>query len=158
MAKKPKTVFVCQECGYESPRWMGRCICGAWNSMVEEKIIDTPENDSRRRGSAVSSAPGGSGRSGGRPGMLKKVGSAERDRIDTGIGELNRVLGGGLVQGSLVLISGEPGIGKSTLIIQAAENIARSGALCIRRGIGGADQDAGRPGLPGDQRRSLCAV
>lgn len=119
MAKKAKTVFVCQECGYESPKWMGQCICGAWNSMVEEKILDTPENDSRRRSSAEAGA-------GARPSPLTKVGSADYARIDTGIGELNRVLGGGLVKGSLVLISGEPGIGKSTLIIQAAANMAKT--------------------------------
>ena len=119
MAKKPKTVYVCQECGYESPRWMGKCICGAWNTMVEEKIVETPESDSRRRGAAAG------GRSAA-PAPLRKVGSAEHERIDTGIGELNRVLGGGLVKGSLVLISGEPGIGKSTLIIQAAASIAKA--------------------------------
>lgn len=119
MGKKSRTVFVCQECGYESPKWMGQCICGAWNSMVEEKIVDTPENDNRRR----SSAPAGAGAVAS---PLTKVGSADHVRIDTGIGELNRVLGGGLVKGSLVLISGEPGIGKSTIIIQAAANMART--------------------------------
>lgn len=115
MAKKNKTVFVCQECGYESPKWMGQCICGAWNSMVEEKVVDTPENDTRRRTSAEA-----------KPSKLKEVGSGDYIRIDTGIGELNRVLGGGLVRGSLTLISGEPGIGKSTMIIQAAANLAKS--------------------------------
>ncbi|MBR3784893.1 MAG: DNA repair protein RadA [Firmicutes bacterium] len=118
MAKKAKTVFVCQECGNESPRWMGQCICGAWNSMVEEKVIDTPVNDTRRRASE--------GAKGARPSKLKEVGSSDYRRIDTGISELNRILGGGLVPGSLTLISGEPGIGKSTLIIQAAANLAKS--------------------------------
>ena len=115
MAKKSKTVFVCQECGYESPKWMGQCICGAWNSMVEEKVVDAPQNDTRRRTSAEA-----------KPSRLKEVGSGDYIRIDTGIGELNRVLGGGLVRGSLTLISGEPGIGKSTMIIQAAANLAKS--------------------------------
>jgi len=118
MAKKAKTVFVCQECGNESPRWMGQCICGAWNSMVEEKVIDAPVNDTRRRASE--------GAKGARPSKLKEVGSSDYQRIDTGISELNRILGGGLVPGSLTLISGEPGIGKSTLIIQAAANLAKS--------------------------------
>lgn len=118
MAKKAKTVFVCQECGNESPRWMGQCICGAWNSMVEEKVIDAPVNDTRRRASE--------GAKGARPSKLKEVGSSNYRRIDTGIEELNRILGGGLVPGSLTLISGEPGIGKSTLIIQAAANLAKS--------------------------------
>lgn len=54
MAKKAKTVFVCQECGYESPKWLGQCICGAWGSMIEEKVVETAQNDGRRRGSAVS--------------------------------------------------------------------------------------------------------
>lgn len=118
MAKKAKTVFVCQECGNESPRWMGQCICGAWNSMVEEKVVETQINDTRRRASE--------GAKGARASKLKEVGSSDYQRIDTGIGELNRILGGGLVPGSLTLISGEPGIGKSTLIIQAASNLAKS--------------------------------
>lgn len=116
MAKKGKTVFVCQECGYESSKWIGQCICGAWNSMVEEKVMPAAEDDSRRRTSA-----------GAKPARLKDIeGSGDYIRIDTGIGELNRVLGGGLVKGSLTLISGEPGIGKSTMIIQAAANLART--------------------------------
>ena len=129
MAKKAKTVFVCQECGYESTKWMGQCICGAWNSMVEEKVVDVSAEDPRRRTSGSrSSASSGSGPSdhAGRPAKLAEIRSGEAERIDTGIGELNRVLGGGLVPGSLTLISGEPGIGKSTIIIQAASHIARS--------------------------------
>lgn len=144
MAKKSKTVFVCQECGYESPKWMGQCICGAWNTMVEEKVIDLDVEDKRRRtsgrrGSGTSGVAGAerpgrktdgdfgtraAGLSVGKPVKLNQVSSGEKGRIDTGIGELNRVLGGGLVPGSLTLISGEPGIGKSTIIIQAAAHIA----------------------------------
>lgn len=130
MAKKNKTVFVCQECGYESSKWMGQCICGAWNTMVEEKVIDLNVQDKRRR---TSSRDGGGGDAGaakswsgkaGKPIKLNQISSGEKNRLDTGIGELNRVLGGGLVPGSLTLISGEPGIGKSTIIIQAAAHIA----------------------------------
>ena len=137
MAKKAKTVFMCQECGYESPKWMGQCICGAWNSMVEEKVVTIDDNDKRRRTSAGAkgTASGSFGAAGvaegssraGKPAKLSQVSSGETERIDTGIGELNRVLGGGLVPGSLTLISGEPGIGKSTIIIQAAANIAAQG-------------------------------
>jgi len=122
MAKKNRTVFVCQECGYESPKWMGQCICGAWNTMVEERVIDTDKDDKRRR-TAVKTGDNGL-RKAGKPSKLTEVVSGETERINTGIGELNRVLGGGLVPGSLVLISGEPGIGKSTIIIQAASYIA----------------------------------
>ncbi len=120
MAKKSKTVYVCQECGYESPKWMGMCICGAWNSMVEEKVVENAENDSRSRG--VKASDGTVKRA--KPSKIKEVKSGDFLRLDTGIGELNRVLGGGMVKGSLTLISGEPGIGKSTLIIQAAARIA----------------------------------
>jgi len=128
MAKKAKTVFVCQDCGYESPKWMGQCICGAWNTMIEEKVIDLAADDKRRRTSAKAAVGTGTAAKGGakagKPVKLSMVTSGEKARIDTGIGELNRVLGGGLVEGSLTLISGEPGIGKSTIIIQAAANIA----------------------------------
>ncbi len=122
MAKKSKTVFVCQECGNESPKWMGQCICGAWNTMVEEKNISNYKEDSRsRHGLSV-----GGNNEKAEPVLLNEVKSAELDRLDTGISELNRVLGGGLVKGSLVLISGEPGIGKSTMILQGASNIAKN--------------------------------
>ena len=116
MAKKSKTVFVCQECGYESTQWMGKCICGAWNSFVEEKVMPASGEDVRSRS-----------REGAKPAQLSQVGTEHYERIDTGIGELNRVLGGGMVKGSLTLISGEPGIGKSTIIIQTAANIAAKG-------------------------------
>lgn len=122
MAKKAKTVFVCQECGHEEPRWQGKCICGAWNSFVEEKLPSSSEEDSRRR-----AVPMGRGKN-YTPVALSTVKSeGDKDRIDTEIGELNRVLGGGIVPGSLTLISGEPGVGKSTLILQMANNIAKQG-------------------------------
>lgn len=116
MSKKIKTVFVCQECGFESPKWQGQCICGQWNTMIEEKVVEHKENDKRRRGNSgriIKSS------------RLSEVDSSNEMRINAGIGELNRVLGGGLVKGSLILISGEPGIGKSTIIIQAAVEIAK---------------------------------
>ncbi len=118
MAKKSKTVFVCRECGFESTKWLGKCPCGAWNSFVEEKIVDDTE-DVRKKGiKNLSAAP--------KPTAIPDVSSAASDRLDTGIPELNRVLGGGLVKGSLCLVSGEPGIGKSTIIIQAAAKISQS--------------------------------
>lgn len=125
MAKKVNSVFVCQECGYESAKWMGKCICGAWNTFVEEKIAVASIEDSRRRGSSIS-------KTGGTINRLKEINcKKDTNRIDTGIGELNRVLGGGIVKGSLVLISGEPGIGKSTMIMQAANNIAERGSKVL---------------------------
>ena len=120
MAKKAETVFICTECGFESPKWAGRCQCGAWNSFVEERVLPA--------------APGGRGKQKpdaalrSKPKALRGVTPGTADRIDTGIGELNRVLGGGLTKGTLTLIAGEPGIGKSTLILQAAVCVARRGA------------------------------
>ncbi|MDD3199424.1 MAG: DNA repair protein RadA [Eubacteriales bacterium] len=117
MSKKSRTVFVCQECGFESPKWQGQCICGQWNTMVEEKVIEHKEDDKRHRGNSGNII---------KASKLSEIRSGSETRMDTGIGELNRVLGGGLVKGSLTLISGEPGIGKSTIIIQAAAKIAQN--------------------------------
>lgn len=112
---KVKNVFVCQECGYETSKWIGKCPdCGAWNSMVEEvKTV-----------SAGSKALSGISK-GNEPKSIINIKSGEYERYDTEIKELNRVLGGGLVRGSLTLISGAPGIGKSTLLLQVANNIAK---------------------------------
>ncbi|MBR0482062.1 MAG: DNA repair protein RadA [Firmicutes bacterium] len=115
MAKR-KSVFVCQECGYESPKWMGQCICGAWNSFVEEAVREEPRS--------ISPAAKLAARQEALP--VSKVEASSGKRIDTGIKELNRVLGGGIVEGSLTLISGEPGIGKSTIITQAAAYISQT--------------------------------
>ena len=141
MAKKAKTVFVCNECGSESAKWVGQCpVCGAWNSMFEQKVVDFDASDKRRRTSGASAGAGGAGAHAfagdgsvraGRPERLAQVRSSETARIDTGIKELNRVLGGGLVPGSLCLISGEPGIGKSTIILQAAQHIAASRGIVL---------------------------
>lgn len=116
MAKKQKTVYICTECGNESNGWQGQCsFCGAWNSIVEQKVAPAPKesDDTRRRVTPLA-----------RPLPLSEVGTQNYSRIHSGSRELDRVLGDGIVLGSLILISGEPGIGKSTLIVQAANHIA----------------------------------
>lgn len=132
MAKKPKTIFVCNECGSESAKWVGQCpVCGAWNSMFEQKVVEFAADDKRRRTSGGAGGVSTGTAKAGRPERLAEVKSSEAARIDTGIRELNRVLGGGLVPGSLCLISGEPGIGKSTIILQAAQHIAESEGIVL---------------------------
>ena len=114
MAKKAKSVYMCAECGNEFPSWQGQCsYCGAWNSIVEQKVKPDADSDARRRTTSKAT-----------PSKLKSVGTGNYTRITSGISELDRVLGGGIVLGSMILISGEPGIGKSTLIIQSANSIA----------------------------------
>src|SRR3982751_753722 len=116
--KPPKIVFSCQECGAQAPKWMGRCPeCGAWNSLVEERAAETPPAGTGHRyaQSTASTAK-----------LYAEVETSNALRLSTGIGEFDRVLGGGVVPGSLVLLGGEPGIGKSTLLLQAAANMARS--------------------------------
>jgi DNA repair protein RadA/Sms len=121
MAKRPTTVFVCQECGSQSPKWLGRCAdCGAWNSLVEER----PQVE-------AAGAAGGPHRYAmagtvGAAQLYADVEIANHARLTTGIDEFDRVLGGGVVPGSLILLGGEPGIGKSTLLLQAAANMANS--------------------------------
>jgi DNA repair protein RadA/Sms len=119
MAKRPSTIFVCQECGAQSPKWLGRCgDCGAWNSLVEER----PE--AAAAGSAVGHRYALAPSNGAR--LYSEIQIEQHARLSTGIGEFDRVLGGGVVPGSLVLLGGEPGIGKSTLLLQAAANMART--------------------------------
>lgn len=107
---KEKSVWFCSNCGNESPKWMGRCpACGEWNTMVEKTVVIG-------KSMAVGGADALSGDS--RPSHLSEIGSAQESRISLGDGELDRLLGGGMVEGSLILIGGEPGIGKSTLSLQ----------------------------------------
>ena len=107
---KTKTVWFCKECGNESPKWMGRCpACGEWNTMVEEKVAT-----GKKSPVASVSVPG----AGHKPMPLSHIDSSVENRISLNNGEVDRILGGGLVEGSLVLIGGEPGIGKSTLSLQ----------------------------------------
>ena len=111
---KTKTVFYCTECGNESPKWQGRCAaCGAWNTLVEH--IEKPVAVGRAK-----SAPVGISRT---PQKLSQVESDNELRFSTGMGELDRVLGGGAVAGSLVLVGGAPGIGKSTLLLQICKSL-----------------------------------
>ena len=115
---KTKTVFVCSNCGADSPKWVGKCPnCGEWNTYVEE--IVAKESSARNR--TVASLRQDKEKS--RPVLLKEITSEEETRIDLHDAELNRVLGGGLVKGSLVLIGGEPGIGNSTLVLQTILNL-----------------------------------
>lgn len=115
-----KTIYVCTSCGYESPKWLGKCPqCGAWNSFVEdavEKLSPAEEAKTAATEARRSFTVGGSG--GSRATRLDEVTSGDCIRSATGLGELDRVLGGGLVRGSVVLLTGEPGIGKSTLLLQ----------------------------------------
>lgn len=123
MAKgKAATVFFCQNCGYESSKWMGQCPgCKEWNSFVEETVSKTTPHmggastSTGRRSSSLA------------PSTLADISISEESRIVTGIGELDRVLGGGIVQGSLTLVGGDPGIGKSTLLLQVCRNLSGAG-------------------------------
>ena len=109
MATKSKTVFVCDECGYETPKWVGKCPgCGEWNTMVED--VRLPQK------AAVSAAPRPAHTFSAMP--LSQINAADEHRFVTGISELDRVLGGGIVKGSVILLSGDPGIGKSTILLQ----------------------------------------
>ena len=117
---KTKTAYVCSECGFDSPKWVGKCpSCGAWNTFKEMNIH--PETPSK--GAAVVTAAGLQ-RGKVRPVRLSEIDASEEARFDTRDSELNRVLGGGLVPGSLVLLGGEPGIGKSTLLLQTIRQMA----------------------------------
>lgn len=113
---KNKIIFACQVCGYQAPKWLGKCPdCGGWNTLVEERLSTT-----KIRGADIQK---------GKPIPILEIQSNEEDRILTHIGELDRVLGGGIVPGSVILIGGDPGIGKSTLLLQTLEGIRDNGKL-----------------------------
>jgi DNA repair protein RadA/Sms len=113
---KQKTIFVCQNCGYKAPKWLGRCPdCSAWNSFVEE-LSETVQKERERRQPALD-----------KPRRIDSISTDKEIRLKTGLNEFDRTLGGGLVPGSLVLIGGDPGIGKSTLILQAVQKLAQYG-------------------------------
>jgi DNA repair protein RadA/Sms len=115
--KGPNTVFVCQSCGAQSRKWLGRCAdCAEWNSLVEERA--TPAGAGKAARPALS---------GERSTLFAEIDTSDAARLSSGVSELDRVLGGGLVPGSMVLLGGEPGIGKSTLLLQAAGRVAMEG-------------------------------
>ena len=120
---KEKTVYVCSNCGQESPKWQGKCpACGQWNTFVEEIVRKEPVARRPEAGIAPTKA---------KPVTLDEIEAADEPRIDLHDAELNRVLGGGLVQGSLVLIGGEPGIGKSTLVLQTVLQLTEKRVLYV---------------------------
>ena len=117
MLKNKKTVYFCQECGYESAKWMGQCLgCKAWNTFVEETVSAKKNPSGNLKASEKRQDPV----------ILKDISLSEDERQTTQIGELDRVLGGGIVPGSLVLVGGDPGIGKSTLLLQVCRNLAEN--------------------------------
>jgi len=114
-AKKSKTIFSCQQCGYQSPKWLGKCPdCNQWNTLVEEQL-----EPAAKHGRSLA-APG-------KPQKLNEIEIRAEDRVSCGLCELDRTLGGGLVPGSLTLVGGDPGIGKSTLLLQAVNHLAQKG-------------------------------
>ena len=117
MAGKIKTVYVCQECGYESPKWMGQCPnCNEWNTLEEEVIADKKAAVGTMTSTAVKKVISGAK-------TLSQINITDEQRYTTKISELDRVLGGGIVKGSVVLLSGDPGIGKSTILLQICESM-----------------------------------
>ena len=118
---KPKIIYCCQSCGYQSPKWLGRCPdCNQWNSLVEEK----QERAAHPRGELSLGSKED-------PSPIHAIDTDEEGRVLSGIGEFDRVLGGGLVAGSVILIGGDPGIGKSTLLLQAFAAISQTGLTCL---------------------------
>lgn len=123
MLKNKKIVYFCQQCGYESPKWMGQCPgCREWNTFVEE-AVSTKKSTSSGSGSLAEKRK--------EPMILKDIKLTEDERQTTDIKELDRVLGGGIVPGSLVLVGGDPGIGKSTLLLQVCRNVSSKGSSVL---------------------------
>jgi DNA repair protein RadA/Sms len=115
---KAKTQFVCQSCGYQAPKWLGKCPgCQGWNSFVEERVIDEKAPDRDLLGVEMETTPV----------PITEISAEEKGRFQIGIGEFDRVLGGGIVFGSMVLVGGDPGIGKSTLLLQVMYRLASGG-------------------------------
>lgn len=133
MAKGKSTLFFCRECGYESAKWLGQCPgCRQWNTFVEEPSGKKEAAPKRGLGSGSVYGEGavkkpGAGSVRVKASYLSEIPMDEQDRMNTGYGELNRVLGGGVVKGSLVLVGGDPGIGKSTLLLQVCRNLSANG-------------------------------
>lgn len=121
---KTKTIFVCQNCGAQAPRWIGKCpSCESWNSYVEEStVVHAPSEKTRIQLASVTSTA---------PVLLKEISVHQEQRLLTAIGEFDRVVGGGLVPASVTLIGGDPGIGKSTLVLQAAAALSRAGSRVL---------------------------
>jgi len=121
---KERTVYMCSACGYETPRWMGKCPgCGSWNTLEEQAPAASaaaPVKANKQRGGTGAKAM-----------RLDEISEENAARASTGIGELDRVLGGGVVEGSLMLVGGDPGVGKSTLLLQASEHLATAGARVL---------------------------
>ncbi len=126
MAKQPKTIYVCQECGNQERKWNGQCKeCGKWNTFVEEKFRPTPQVTGKNLGKSVSSFRET------KPISYKDIESQDDARTSSGIEEFDRVLGGGIVAGSLILIGGTPGIGKSTLVSQVSDKLSQTGGKVL---------------------------
>ena len=147
MAGKSKTLFVCAQCGFETPKWLGRCPdCGAWNSM--EETVREPVGP---KSAAIRSNAG----NGSRAVAINEINTTDEHRYQTGLSELDRVLGGGIVKGSLVLISGDPGIGKSTILLQICEYLGQSLQILYVSGEESARQIKLRAGRLGVQSPNL---
>ena len=122
---KNKTIFFCSECGNESSKWTGKCLaCGAWNTIIEQKVT----KQSNTKPSSVISTDAA------KPKKLSEIEIIEDDRTSTGIAEFDRVLGGGIVKGSLVLVGGDPGIGKSTLLLQMCQTLKSKSTILYTSG------------------------
>ena len=118
MAKAKTSAFFCQNCGYESAKWMGQCPgCKEWNTFVEELVDRKALSGSGKRKPASEA----------KPVPLSSIVASDEERVSTNMKELDRVLGGGIVRGSLVLVGGDPGIGKSTLLLQVCRNLSAQG-------------------------------